>query len=225
MTARYALYYAPPPKHPLWRAGCDWLQRDPSTPAAPPPKRSHVHEPWRYGFHGTLKPPMRLAEGRDATSLHEAIAQLAQRTPRFDMPPLQVQWLGTFLALRPVEALSRKHPLHRLADDCVVQLDPWRAPPTPEEMHRREKLSIDDEQRELLQRYGYPHVMGRWRFHMTLTDALPADDRLRANLRREAEQHFAAALAEPLVCDAICLFVEPAPGKPFLLAQRWPLAQ
>ena len=141
------------------------------------------------------------------------------------MPALSVQWLSGFLALRPVEPLSRSHPLHRLADDCVVQLDPWRAPPTPDETLRRQKLRLDDEQHDLLQRYGYPHVLARWRFHMTLTDSLPHDMCLRAALQRETERHFARALAQPLLCDAVCLYVEPAPGRPFRLVRRFPLAQ
>jgi hypothetical protein len=225
MNHRYALYYAPPSTHALWRAGCEWLQRDPAAAEAPPPQRPHVREPWRYGFHATLKPPIRLAAERDEASLFEAIERLAQRTPRFEMPALSVQWLSGFLALRPVAPLSRRHPLHRLADDCVAQLDPWRAPPTPEEMQRRQKLKLDDEQQGLLQRYGYPHVMGRWRFHMTLTDSLPHDVALRASLQRETERRFNPALAQPLVCDAISLFVEPAPGQPFRLAQRFALAE
>lgn len=224
MNHRYALYYAPSPTHALWRAGCEWLQRDPSSAEAPAPQRAHVREPWRYGFHATLKPPMRLAEGRDESSLHDAVERLAQRTPAFAMPALSVQWLSGFLAIRPAEPLSRRHPLHRLADDAVTQLDAWRAPPTPEETHRRLKLRLDDEQQDLLQRYGYPHVMARWRFHMTLTDSLPHDMGLRAALQRETERHFKTALAQPLVCDAICLFVEPAPGAPFRLAQRFALA-
>ena len=225
MTVRHAVYFAPPPAHPLWRAGCEWLQRDATAAACPPPLRAHVREPWRYGFHATLKPPMRLAEGRDEASLHQAVAQLAQRTPRFEMPALSVQPLGDFLALQPVTPLPAAHPLRRLADSCVLALDAWRAPPSAQETQRRLKMALDDEQRALLQRHGYPHVLGRWRFHMTLTDALPADETLWATLQHEAARHFEAALAEPLVCDAICLFVEPAPGAPFCLAQRFALGR
>lgn len=224
MAARYAVYFAPPPTHPLWRAGCAWLQRDPSSDDTAPPRRAHVREPWRYGFHATLKPPMHLAAGHDEAGLHGAVAGLAQRTAAFAMPALSVQWLGGFLALQPVEPLARQHPLHRLADDCVAGLEAWRAAPTPEETQRRLLPTLDGEQRDLLRRHGYPHVMGRWRFHMTLSDSLPPDPVVRATLQREAEQHFAAALAQPLVCEALCLFVEPAPGAPFRLARRFPLA-
>jgi Protein of unknown function (DUF1045) len=221
---RHAVYFAPAPAHPLWHAGCDWLGRDPLADQARPPTRAHVGEPWRYGFHATLKPPMRLAPQRDEAGLHAALAALAQRTPRFAMPELSVQWLGDFLALRPVPVLMPTHPLRRLADACVTELDDWRAPPSPDELQRRLAVPLSDAQRELLQRYGYAHVLGHWRFHLTLSDALPADDALRQAVQLEAEQHFAAALAQPLECDAISLFVEHAPGRPFRLLQRYPLS-
>ncbi|MGY4827069.1 DUF1045 domain-containing protein [Sphaerotilaceae bacterium SBD11-9] len=224
MSTRYAVYYTPPPTHALWHAGCDWLQRDPAADEARPPTRADVHEPWRYGFHATLKPPMRLAAGRDEAGLRRAVEQLAQRTPRFEMPALSVQWLSDFIALRPVALLLPAHPLRRLADDCVTELDAWRAPASPEELQRRAALPLDATQREMLQRYGYPHVLGQWRFHMTLSNALPADDAWRAAMQQAATRHFAAALSQPLACDALSLFVEPAPGQPFRLLQRYPLA-
>jgi putative phosphonate metabolism protein len=219
MTPRYAVYYAPPIDHPLWRAGCEWLGRDPAGPALAPPARAGVSAPWRYGFHATLKPPMRLADGRDEEGLRTAVAELARRTPAFEMPALQVQTLRNFLALRPAAPVGEDHPLRRLADACVTDLDTWRAPPTDEELQRRRPEALPDEERALLQRYGYPHVLAHWRFHMTLSDS-GADTALHA----PATAHFAAALAQPLACDALSLFVEPAPGQPFRLAHRFALA-
>lgn len=224
MSNRYAVYYVPPPSHALWHAGCDWLQRDPSADEARPPTRAHVGEPWRYGFHATLKAPMRLVQGRDETSLRDALAQLAQRTPRFVMPALSVQWLTNFLALQAQAPLPATHALHRLGDACVTELDAWRAEPTPDELQHRLATPMNPEQGALLQRYGYPHVLGHWRFHMTLSDSLPQDAPLRDELRQAAQQHFAAALGQPLECDALSLFIEPAPGQPFRLLHRYPLA-
>ena len=91
-------------------------------------------------------------------------------------------------------------------------------------MQRREAAFHDDDQRDLLRRHGYPHVLNRWRFHMTLTDSLPAEPGLCDTLHQAASSHFAAALAQPLACDALSLFIEPAPGQPFRLLQRYPLA-
>jgi Protein of unknown function (DUF1045) len=224
MSPRYAVYYTPPPTHALWHAGCDWLQRDPSSAEARRPTRAHVGEPWRYGFHATLKPPMRLAPGRSEAGLREAVAQLARRSPRFVMPALSVQWLGHFLALRPQAPLPAAHPLHQLADVCVTEFDAWRAEPTSDELQRRLATPMNDEQLSLLQRHGYPHVLGHWRFHMTLTDSLPPDAALRDELQQAAQHHFAAALRQPLECDALSVFVEPATGQPFRLLQRCPLA-
>jgi hypothetical protein len=188
------------------------------------PTRAHVGEPWRYGFHATLKPPMRLAPGRGEAGLRQALQQLARATPRFAMPALSVQWLGDFMALRPVGPLIPAHPLHRLADACVTGLDAWRAPLSAEELAHRLAAPLDGAQRELLQRYGYPHVLTQWRFHMTLTDSLPGDPGLREPLHQAASAHFAAALGQPLACDAISLFIEPAPGEPLRLLQRFALA-
>ncbi len=224
MSARYAAYYTPAPRHALWHAGCDWLQRDPSADEARPPTRAHVGQPWRYGFHATLKPPMRLAPGRDEAGLRAALVHLAARTPRFAMPVLSVQWLGAFLALRPVALLMPTHPLRQLADACLTELDPWRGELSAPELQRRLAAPLSEAERGLLQRYGYPHVLGQWRFHITLSDALPEDTVLRGQMHEMAAQHFAAALSQPLECDAISLFIEPAAGEPLRLLQRYPLA-
>lgn len=223
---RYAVYYAPPVDHPLWLAGCRWLQRDPAhtMDAGAEPRRAHITEPQRYGFHATLKPPFRLREPWSETALLGAVAHLASRRLAFEMPPLQVAWLGDFLALRPAPDLPREHALHRLADDCVDKLDLFRAPPDDTERARRAALQLSDAQRGWLDRYGYPYVMDEWRFHMTLTDKLPATEHAaREAIAGQAREHFAAALAVPLVCDSLCVYVEPGRGQPFMLAHRFEL--
>ncbi|WP_251781411.1 DUF1045 domain-containing protein [Caldimonas mangrovi] len=225
---RYAVYFAPAANHPLWETGCRWLQRDPLSPDTgwPEPARPHISEPRRYGFHATLKPPFRLREPWSETALLGAVARLASRTPAFDMPVLDVAWLGRFLALRPAQALGADHPLQRLADACVIDLDTFRAPPTDEERARRHSLTLTPQQQALLEAHGYPYVLSEWRFHMTLTDpldALPGEPR--DALLERAREHFGEALGVPMRCDALCLFVEPAPGRPFRLATRFELAR
>ena len=79
-------------------------------------------------------------------------------------------------------------------------------------------------QRANVDRWGYPHVFGHWRFHMTLTDSL-ADDRLRAELLADATRRFADALAAPLRCDGVALFVEDEPGADFRLLRRFDFAR
>ena len=77
----------------------------------------------------------------------------------------------------------------------------------------------------VLDRWGYPHVFDAWRFHMSLTDSLPDDAALRETLLADARAHFSAALAVPLACDGVALFVEDEPGADLRLARRFPFAR
>lgn len=217
--ARYAVYFAPPDSHPLGRAGSGWLGDE-------RPAREGVEQPWRYGFHATLRPPMALAAGASPADFAQAVSALAARTRRFAMPPLAVAWLGDFLALRPAPDIDARHPLHGLADACLRELDAWRAPITEAQVAQRLATGpLDAEQQELLRRWGYAHVLERWRFHMTLSNTMPPDADLRRQWMDAARRHFAAALGEPLECDSVCVFVEATPGAPFVLALRIALAR
>ena len=230
-TPRYAVYWAPEPAHALWRAGVEWLGRDPSAsaaPALPSPPREAPAAPRRYGFHATLKAPITLRAGASAQDFLGAVQALAQRIPRFAMPRLRVDTLGGFIALRPGEPVEASHALRRLADACVRSLDDWRAPMDAETLQR--KLQADGlgpAQQQCVRRWGYAHVFEHWRFHMTLTDTLAHDASGEALCRRlinEATHHFAAGLAGPVPCGSRCGFVVPPPGAPIVLAQRVPLA-
>lgn len=224
LAPRYAVYFASDPDHPLWRAGCAWLGRDARVVPAPPPARLEVAAPWRYGWHATLKAPMRLAEGVDEAAWLAAVQALASAYPAFDMPPLEIGRLGGFLALRPGVSPGPGHPLRRLADDCVRELDVWRAPLTEAERARQCGPSATERQRRHVDRYGYAHVLDAWRFHMTLTNELAGlDEAQLAALHAAAEAHFADALREPMRCDALAVFVEPQPGAPFEWRHRFAL--
>ena len=208
-AARHAVYWAPDADDPLWAAGCAWLGRDPAADetGSPPPDR---HAPWRYGFHATLKAPMALARGQGPADLHAALWRVARRHRPFELPPLVVGRLHDFVALRLQHDCSA---LQALADDCVRSLDPLRGATPP-----RHTEGLDGEQQALLQRWGYPHVLQRWRFHLTLSDALPAAALER--VQRAAEMHFADALRLPRRVRSVALFEEPAQGQPLRLTAR-----
>ncbi|MBF4630961.1 DUF1045 domain-containing protein [Clavibacter michiganensis subsp. phaseoli] len=172
----------------------------------------------RYGFHGTLKPPFRLADGHDLDGLDEAVARFAADRDRVVVPALRVQPLGGFLALVP----TRRSPaLHALAADVVTGLDAFRAPPTEAETARRDPASLSPRQRELLAAWGYPHVLDRFRFHLTLTDRIPTAALPRAEAALAA--WFADCTDRPVAVDALALLVEDAPGAPFRLRSVHPL--
>jgi hypothetical protein len=211
-----AVYWAPEREHPLWRAGCEWLGRDPESddPGQAP---EHAADAWRYGFHATLAAPMHLADGVTLQQLRQRLQDVVAKRCPFPMPRLNVQPLGNFLALRPVRSVDAWHPLRRLADACVMACQALRRPLDAADFERRALGLVNEADHEHLLRWGYPFVFDRWRFHMTLSDAGHADD---AALRRRAERHFAQALAEPMQCTSVSLFTQAAPDVPLRLAER-----
>ena len=222
MHRRHAIYYAPPTGGALARLGASWLGRDAETGATPTQPdvegiAALTAAPRRYGLHGTLKPPMRLAEGSTPDDLLAALAALAQTCAPVELGRLQLQRLGGFLALVPDPQPAA---LEALAARTVTELDPLRAPPPEAELARRRAAGLSRRQDALLLRWGYPHVMEEFRFHVTLTGQLP--DAAASPLLHAAEAHFADALAEPQRLADLALFGEDADGV-FHLLRRVPL--
>jgi putative phosphonate metabolism protein len=219
-TMRLAVYYVPEPGDPLARAGCAWLGRDAEAGlAVPQPSLPDIERltasPRRYGFHATLKPPMQLADGATPAALISAAHDLARRITPFPAPPLRVGLLDGFLAILTA---APDAPLQALADRMVTGLDRFRAPPDAAELARRGADRLDTRGCALLARHGYPYVLERWRFHMTLSERL--DDSTAARLLPQAEAYFAPALARPRVIGDIALCAEPEPGADFRLIGR-----
>ena len=225
MAARYALYYAPEPGSPLEAFGRRWLGGDPATgERAPPfdlpdPARfvEITRAPRHYGFHGTLKPPFRLADGSTREALHQAVTAFVATRAGFELPPLRLAVLGRFLALVPSEPCA---PLDSLAADCVTDFDTFRASPSMDELARRRQGGLTARQDQLLIRWGYPYVLEEFRFHLTLTG--PLDD--------EAEREGVRRMLVPLVmphCEhsvavrSICLFEQADGTAPFRIARRY----
>ena len=221
--ARVAVYYAPGIDDPLFELSNLWLGRNPVTGAACaqpnlPDIAAVTADPCSYGFHATLKPPMRLAPGRNWEDFAEAARVMAAGIAPFMLPPLAVQNLHGFLALRETQPCT---PLQTLADICVQQLDSYRAPPGEAELARRRRAPLTPEQDAMLVRWGYPYVFQTWFFHMTLTRRLtPAEH---AVYRPAAEALFAEAAAAPRMVTDICLFTQAEPSAPFMIAESLPL--
>ena len=216
--ARYALYFTPAPGSALAALGDAILGAGP----APGPDvlrailAAHTAAPRVYGFHATLKAPMRLAPGVAEADLLAAAEALAGHRSPLPVGPLRVTALGDFLALVPE---APPPALGLLAAECVAALDPLRAALTEAERARRRPERLDPRGRALLERWGYPHVFEAFRFHMTLTGRLdPADRSTALPLLAEA----AAALPD-LVIDAVSVVVQDG-GAPFRLLRRLPFS-
>jgi putative phosphonate metabolism protein len=227
VTRRFAIYAAPGVRSAdtvgvlLRQRAEQWLGRSVSGNPVPP----GAHVGWtraaidavtasarRYGFHATLKPPFRLAEGRTAEELDAAVARFAAGSAGAVIPKLTLARLGGFFAL---VAGAEAPGLHALADEVVTRLDDFRAPLTGAELARHDQAALTPRQRELLKTWGYPYVLDEFRFHLTLTDRIP--DEQRPEVERALSDWFAALLGADVPVDALAVFTEAEPGAPFEL--------
>lgn len=218
--ARVGIYYCPENHDPLFAAGAAWLGRNPSrVDRVAQPAIAGIEEVTAeargYGFHATLKPPMRLASGCSWDALLTATHELAGRIAPFTLPRLAVMDPFGFLALRETAFCP---PLQALADACVTALDRFRAPPSEAELARRRRARLTEAQEAMLVRYGYPYVLGTWFFHMTLTRRLSVEEH--ATWRPMVERFFAPAVAAERLVTDVCLFTQVGPGAPFVIARR-----
>jgi predicted GNAT superfamily acetyltransferase len=210
---RAAVYYAPERDDPLWAAGCAWLGGDPESGVlCPQPDvpgiAAATTDPRRYGFHATLKPPMRLRDTFD--EFLADVEKLARRLMPFEMPRLRVADDFGFLAL----LAEPSPPLDALAAACVTELDPHRQAESEAEQAKR-AIGRTESQRRNLERWGYPYVLEDWRFHMTLSNSGAA-----APLLEPAREHFEKALAARRHFETLAIYIEPAPGENFRLMKR-----
>lgn len=224
--ARFAVYYAPSSESSWWRAGSAWLGRDaqsgercvsPQPEGLTRPLADLTEAPRRYGWHGTLVAPFCLAEGVTQQDVLEATRRWAYTQSAFALP-VEAATLGDFVALRPADQ-DGDATIGAVAASALRSLDALRARPSATDLARRLATPLSDRQRALLIEWGYPYVFDEFRFHMTLSSSLThADERATLVAWWQAQT---PALG-PLAIDHAALFVEPAPGEPFVLWQRVP---
>lgn len=213
--SRYAVYFTLP-DGPLARFGASWLgwnaatgerMDPPHVDGLPAPAHSLSETPRKYGLHGTIKPPFRLAYGADYDGLRAALARLCASRPPVLLDGLALTRLGGFLALT---ATGDTAALGALAGDVVRSLDDFRAPLSDGEMARRRKSGLTPRQDALLQSWGYPYVMEEFRFHITLTSRLGRADAERT--RVALDSHLSPLLPHPFAIDGLTLCGEDENG-------------
>ena len=222
---RYAIYYVPP--HDAFaKAAASWLGYDVQTgrEVAQPdfaslPREIEVltADPRKYGFHGTIKAPFRLADGVSPADLAAAVRAVAAQCAAVEMAGLQMINLEGFLAFVPIGDAAA---LTDMAAHIVRSLDPYRAELTEAEIARRRPGDLTPRHRELLAVYGYPYVMEEFRFHLTLTG--PISDAEHAIVSPLATAHFAGLVPQPFMMGDICLMGEDSTGR-FHLMDRYAL--
>ncbi|MCU4653416.1 DUF1045 domain-containing protein [Roseibacterium sp. SDUM158016] len=222
---RYGIYVLPEGR--FHDAGAEWLGWDcvagrevghPEVAGLPGPADALTATPRKYGFHGTVKPPFRLATGTDAAMLDEAARAFCSTRAPVEIPLLEVRRLGNFIAVVPTAPSAA---LADLAAETVMALDRFRAPPAEAELARRRKANLTARQEENLLRWGYPYVMEDFRFHLTLTGRLGPEA---ADIARDAlAAHFAPVLPRPFRIGSLCLVGEDDTGR-FHLVHRYTLS-
>lgn len=211
--ARYAVYVVPQGK--LGAAGAAWLGWDIAQGAEVAQVDgldldlpALTQTPRKYGFHGTVMAPFQIRYGARLEDLSQAFTQLCAGIAPIGCDDLDVVALGRFVALIPQSGMAE---LRAMSAQVVEGLDIWRAPMTDTEFERRNRPGLSEVQRGYLRRWGYPHVMDAYRFHMTLTGRMPKAEAGR--VVHVAQDYFAPVLAEPVRIDDLALVGERADGR------------
>jgi len=126
------------------------------------------------------------------------------------------QALGRFLAFRlndPCPAMDA------LAEACVRDFDPFRAPLSEADIARRRKAGLSPAQDARMLEWGYPYIFEDFRFHMTLTSGI-ADDAVRARVLETLSQLF-AYVTGPHRFDSIAIYRQADREAPFEVMSRF----
>lgn len=231
-VTRYALYFAPDSSSPWWSTLSRWLGYDAAAGRAvetlnlPHPDRETMQRvtqhPARYGAHATLKAPFRLAAPFTEADLVHAVNAYAAVQPVFTLPPLRVEQLSNFIALTPSHADSR---INRIADDCTTRFDQFRAPLSNAEMARRLREPLDPVSLSLLKQWGYPHVLEKYCFHLSLTGSLDGESSQTVEeIRRAAQDSFDGLGGPAPDFNAVCVFRQASVADQFVVIHRAPFA-
>lgn len=225
MTIRYAIYFCPERDTRLWQLASAWLGYDAASGRSVPPSAevklaqqdidSAISKPARYGFHATLMAPFELASHCSERELRAAVADFCARHRAFTTQ-LHVRRLHNFLALAPVVS---DPDLDMLAEYCLRTFDTFRAPLSRHDCARRDTPDLDDRQRAHLVRWGYPYVLDAFRFHMSLTSALPAD-RL-ASVHAALRTLFVDVLRAPVAISGLTLVRQSNRDAPFAWVEQF----
>jgi hypothetical protein len=223
---RVAIYAAPQVDTDWWIRGSQWLGRcaHQRTTLPQPPiegisdeqQLALTADPRRYGWHATLKAPMRLSTQASLEMLRDHVAQICRDHRKMELLDLIPVQMGSFLAFQPTLQTST---LGALADDCVRRLQPLAAPLSERELQHRRRQPLTPEEDALMLDWGYPWVFHKFRFHFSLTGSVAGQSSANIRVLQHAAKAYFAGLA-PMRLDGLSIFVEPTPGADFVLFEQ-----
>ncbi len=212
MFERYAIFYTPTDL--LADFGASWLGWDSVRGcAARHPQITGIdveavtQTPRKYGLHGTLKAPFRLAEGRNLAQLRDAAHGFSAGQAAFDIGPLGLRYDSGFVALRPVIQCPQ---LQDFAAAAVKTLDGFRAPMSDTDIARRRAATLTARQDQQMLDWGYPFIFEDFNFHLTLSGQLSAQ--AAEHVMRLLAPHLENIIPDPFTIDAITLMGQDGAG-------------
>lgn len=225
---RYAIYFVPSADSALYRFGASLIGYD-AYSGRPLPFADGIEaevegwkqlttDPRKYGFHATLKAPISLSSGKTEDELVAATRDFAQTPRAIPVITPTVRSISSFIAIVPDGPCPE---LQKLAEDCVVAFDEFRAPLTTEDRKRRNVSALTERQIAHLDRWGYPYVFEEFRFHMTLAGSLPAERR--AAVTEILRNRFATLALRAISIDRLALFRQNDVNSGFTIIAHWPL--
>ncbi|WP_160008409.1 DUF1045 domain-containing protein [Rhizobium sp. 18055] len=227
---RYAICFTPAANDPLSHAAANWLGRNVFSGEMVEPtaiRGLSIHEvafhtavPRRYGFHGALKAPFRLAaEVSEAQLLRDLMRFCGTLTP-FHIQRLEVARTGGCYSLVPSLPCDR---VQYLASAIVQQFDGFRAPLSDADIERSDPDGLSAAQFANLHRWGSPYVMDEFRFHMPLTGPVSLADMPR--IEHTLRSLFEPVLTEPVKISNVALMMEEGNGGPFRVHSLHPMGK
>ena len=205
MFERYAIFYTP--TGPLADFGAQWLGWD-SAHGRPvvQPEIAGIDVPTitqtarKYGLHGTLKAPFKLAEGCDLAQLQDVATTFATGQPAFEIGALTLRHDSGFVALRP---RSQQIGLRDFAAVAVKAFDGFRAALTDVDIARRREANLTARQDQQMLDWGYPFIFDDFHFHLTLSGLMEAGEA--AQVIDALSPRLESIVPTPFVIDGITL--------------------
>ena len=231
MPARYAISFVPENGTPLADLGRKWLGRDvyssetqdqPIVLGLIPQRLAELTKWCRLdGMQSLLKPPFQLNPATNINGLVETAHIMARNLEAVEIPQLEINVIGKFIALTPTIPSRR---IVELASQCVRVFDGYRLPLMLDlnTGYIREKLTVY--QNRMLKHWGYPFVMEEFQFFIPLTDRIE-DDTEREILTKALAQLCKPTIAHPVSIKALTLIGQESRKDPMRVIETIPFGR
>ena len=231
MPARYAISYVPMPSTLLADFGRAWLGRDINSSEAfeqsqvPGIDHQRLQELTRWrrfdGLHGVLKPPFQINPVSSVNGFIETAQLFAKYLKAVDIPQLEINIIGKFIALTPTVP-SRE--LVDLASECVRVFEGFRQPVliNMDSRYRKDKLTVY--QQRMMKHWGYPYVMEEFRFFIPLTDRIENDEE-REKITAEISHLAKPTIGQPIQIREFTILGQSTRKDPMTIVERIPFGR